>query len=226
MPDQRNIDCQSAIESNFLLSLWQTPRGMRMARGSGGTMVLDCALGCPWDDAPVDEEAKQGDGAARRAATAPVASVDELIPGPGAPADPAAEPPRVVVAAVIERDGLILAGRRSEPPALAGLWEFPGGKVEPGESDRVALERECLEELGVRVVVGEPVGPSYPIRGGAMIVRTYLARLADGEPEPQPFEGHDELRWVPRRGPQTRALDWLPGDLLILDALDDDEAGD
>src|SRR5712664_286782 len=42
---------------------------------------------------------------------------------------------RVVVAAVIERDGLILAARRTGPPALAGRWEFPGGKVEPGESD-------------------------------------------------------------------------------------------
>src|SRR5262245_47078389 len=82
---------------------------------------------------------------------------------------------RVVVAAVIERDGLILAARRTGPPELAGQWEFPGGKAEPGENDIAALERECREELGVRIAVGERIGPEYPIAGGAMVVRTYFA---------------------------------------------------
>lgn len=125
---------------------------------------------------------------------------------------------RVVVAAVIERDGLILAARRIEPPELAGRWEFPGGKAEPGESDREALERECREEIGVRVAVGERVGPEYSIARGAMVVRTYLAVIEDGEP--QVLDSHDALAWVQPGTPEARALPWLDGDLLILDALD------
>ncbi|HEY3871203.1 MAG TPA: (deoxy)nucleoside triphosphate pyrophosphohydrolase [Actinocrinis sp.] len=123
----------------------------------------------------------------------------------------------VVVAAVIERSGRILAARRTEPPALAGLWEFPGGKVEPGESPVAALVRECREELGVEVEIGERVGPEYPALGGAMRVLTYRACITQGDP--MPLESHDELRWVRPGAPETAELPWLPGDLLILDVL-------
>jgi 8-oxo-dGTP diphosphatase len=123
----------------------------------------------------------------------------------------------VVVAAVIERSGRILAARRTRPPALAGLWEFPGGKVEPGESPAAALVRECREELGVEVEIGERVGPEYLTPGGTMRVLTYRARIAKGDPAP--LESHDELRWVRPGGPEAAELPWLPGDLLILDAL-------
>jgi len=126
---------------------------------------------------------------------------------------------RVVVAAVIERDGLILAARRTEPPALAGRWEFPGGKVEPGEDDVQALERECREEIGVRIAVGDRIGPQYAIAGGRMVVRTYRAVIADGA-EPEALDSHDALTWVRPGSPDTRGLPWLDGDLLILDALD------
>ena len=126
---------------------------------------------------------------------------------------------RGVVAAVIERDGLILAARRTEPPALAGRWEFPGGKVEPGEDDAQALERECREEIGVRIAVGERIGPQYTIAGGAMVVRTYRAVIAD-RVEPEALDSHDALAWVRPGDPETRDLPWLDGDLLILDALD------
>jgi 8-oxo-dGTP diphosphatase len=119
---------------------------------------------------------------------------------------------RVVVAAVIERDGLILAARRTEPPELAG------GNAEQGESDGEALERECREELGVRIVVGERIGPEYRVPSGAMVVRTYLATIEDGEP--RPLESHDELAWVRPGTPEMRSLPWLDGDFLILDALD------
>jgi 8-oxo-dGTP diphosphatase len=125
---------------------------------------------------------------------------------------------RVVVAAVIERDGLILAARRTEPPALAGRWEFPGGKVEAGEDDAQALERECREEIGVGIAVGERVGPQYAIAGGAMVVRTYRAVIADGA-EPRALDSHDALTWVRPGGPEARDLPWLDGDLLILAAL-------
>jgi 8-oxo-dGTP diphosphatase len=127
--------------------------------------------------------------------------------------------PRIVVAAVIERGGGFLAARRTGPAALAGRWEFPGGKVEPGEDDAAALRRECLEELGVRIEVGEAIGPQYTAGGGALLVRTYLATLVEGEPAP--IEGHDELRWLTAGQPQVRELPWLEGDYVILDALEE-----
>lgn len=129
---------------------------------------------------------------------------------------------RAVVAAVIERGGLFLAARRTEPPALAGRWEFPGGKTEPGEDDATALRRECREELGVEIEVGAQVGPVYTVPGGTLVVRTYRAVLVEGEPAP--IESHDELRWVAVGSPEVRELDWLEGDYVILDALEQ-EAG-
>ena len=137
---------------------------------------------------------------------------------PAAPAAPVAR--KSVVAAVIERDGLFLAARRTEPAQLAGLWEFPGGKVEPGEDDVAALIRECREELGVEIEVGEPVGPEYVVPGGTMVVRTYRATLVAGEPAP--IESHDELRWLAAGTPEVRALPWLEGDYVILDALENE----
>ena len=148
-------------------------------------------------------------------AAEPAASAE---PATGPAAQPVA-PAKAVVAAVIERDGLFLAARRTEPPALAGLWEFPGGKVEPGEDDATALVRECREELGVGIAVGEPVGPEYPAVGGRMVVRTYRATLVSGEPAP--IESHDELRWLAAGTAEARALPWLEGDYVILDALDE-----
>ena len=65
----------------------------------------------------------------------------------------------MIVAAAIVHDGRVLACERAAPPEVAGRWEFPGGKVEPGETDAQALARECAEELGVRVAVGARVGP-------------------------------------------------------------------
>jgi 8-oxo-dGTP diphosphatase len=130
---------------------------------------------------------------------------------------------RVVVAAVIERDGRILAARRTGPPELAGKWEFPGGKVEPGEGDIAALIRECHEEIGVRIAVGERIGPEYSIAGGAMLVRTFLAAIEEGEPVL--CGSHDALAWVRPGTADARALPWLDGDLLILDALDARTAG-
>jgi 8-oxo-dGTP diphosphatase len=158
------------------------------------------------DERSVDKGSVAGSPSADGEAAAPVRSA---APGPG--------PLGVVVAAVIERSGRILAARRTEPPALAGLWEFPGGKVEPGESDAAALARECREELGVKVEIGERIGPEYLTPNGAMRVLTYRARITEGEPAT--LESHDALRWVRPGSPEAAELPWLPGDLLILDAL-------
>ncbi len=98
-----------------------------------------------------------------------------------------------VVAAVIERGGLILITRRPQGSHLAGLWEFPGGKRQAGETPEQALQREIAEELGAAVTVGEmfeTVEWSYPDNR----VRLLFYRCAiDGEP--RPLEGQ-EMAWV------------------------------
>jgi 8-oxo-dGTP diphosphatase len=116
-----------------------------------------------------------------------------------------------VVAAAIVREGRVLAARRSRPEALAGGWEFPGGKVEPGEDDPVALARECAEELGVAVAVGPRLGVAE--QGNLRIV-LFGATITAGEPAP--LEDHDELRWLTPAA--IGSLGWLPLDRRLLAA--------
>jgi 8-oxo-dGTP diphosphatase len=120
----------------------------------------------------------------------------------------------VVGAAILDATGRLLAARRSSPSALAGGWEFPGGKVEPGESDPQALHRELAEELGVEVDLGERIGGDWPLREG-WVLRLWTARVTNGTPTP--IEDHDELRWLE---PGTwGSVEWLPADWPIVDAL-------
>ncbi|RAK32778.1 8-oxo-dGTP diphosphatase [Actinoplanes lutulentus] len=120
--------------------------------------------------------------------------------------------PRVIVAAVIITDGRVLACQRSAPPEAAGKWEFPGGKVEPGETDEEALARECVEELGVRVKVGERVGPDVPLAHGRAVLRVYAVTLQDGD-VPQALE-HTSMRWL--TVDQLDSVVWLPADKPIV----------
>ncbi|WP_239153577.1 (deoxy)nucleoside triphosphate pyrophosphohydrolase [Virgisporangium aliadipatigenens] len=120
----------------------------------------------------------------------------------------------MIVGAAIIVDGRVLACERADPPEMAGRWEFPGGKVEPGESDVDALVRECEEELAVTVEVGERVGPDVPVRGGRLL-RVYLARLV-GDQEPRLIE-HSALRWL--SADELDDVVWLPADAPIVAAL-------
>ncbi len=118
-----------------------------------------------------------------------------------------------VVGAALLRSGQVLASRRTGPPHLAGLWEFPGGKVEPGESDHDALLRELREELQVDVEVGERLGPDLPI-GSTAVLRVYLCRLVGGEPA---LVDHDAHRWL---GPdELLDVAWIPVDLPLVERL-------
>ncbi|EIF00353.1 NUDIX domain-containing protein [Saccharomonospora glauca] len=118
----------------------------------------------------------------------------------------------VVVGAAVVRDGRLLAQQRAFPAEAAGLWELPGGRVEPGESDAEAVRRECVEELGVDVVVGDRVGADVPLPNG-MVLRVYAATLRDAEAEPRAVE-HRALRWLPAA--ELREIDWLPADRVLV----------
>ncbi len=99
-----------------------------------------------------------------------------------------------VVAAVIRRDGKILITQRLDDVHLARLWEFPGGKVEAGESLEVALRREIQEELGIVIVVGNEfytVEHHYPAK--SVRLHFFNCIIEDGEPASL---GVADLRWV------------------------------
>jgi 8-oxo-dGTP diphosphatase len=117
---------------------------------------------------------------------------------------------QVVVGVAVVDAGRVLAALRPGPD---GGWEFPGGKVEPGETDAAAAERELWEELGLRVAVGESLGLEQPI-GDKYVLRVYLADLLEGRPV---LHEHEETRWV--RVSRLSELDWLPADRPFLPVL-------
>ena len=120
-----------------------------------------------------------------------------------------------VVAALIQKDGRFLSCQRPAHKARGLLWEFVGGKVEPGESKAQALIRECREELGVTVTVQDvfmEVTHEYPDL--TVHLTLFYARIAEGEP--QKLE-HNDLRWItPREIPQ---YPFCPADESILKAI-------
>ena len=119
--------------------------------------------------------------------------------------------PLIIVGAAILADGRLLACQRSEPPEVAGRWEFPGGKVEPGEDELEALIRECEEELGVVIRVLDRVGGDVPLAHGWALLRVWLAEIETGEP--QALE-HSALAWL---GPdELDSVSWLPADAPIV----------
>ena len=118
-----------------------------------------------------------------------------------------------VVGAALIRDGRVLASRRTGPAHLAGLWEFPGGKVDDGETDVQALERELREELRVEAEVGERLGGDLLI-GETAVLRVYLCRLLDGEPA---LVDHDAHRWL--GAAELLDVPWIPVDLPLVEQL-------
>lgn len=114
---------------------------------------------------------------------------------------------RVVVGGAVLDQGRLLAARRSAPAALAGRWELPGGKVEPGETPEEALTRELREELGIEVEPLERIPGEWAPRPG-LVLWVWTARLVSGEP--RPLQDHDALRWL--APDQEHEVDWLDQD--------------
>ena len=121
---------------------------------------------------------------------------------------------RVVAAAVVEA-GRVLVARRGPGMSHPGCWELPGGKVEAGEADAVALRRELREELSLAVDVGARVGTSR-VSVGAKTIEMHAYACVRTGPMPVATE-HDALRWV---GPgELAALGWAPADIPLIPAL-------
>ena len=120
----------------------------------------------------------------------------------------------VVVAAVIERDGRFLVARRLAGTHLAGYWEFPGGKVQPGESCEAALHREMAEELDVGITHARRIfGAAHPYPERIVELHFYRVELTG---EPQPALGQ-ELRWIGRD--ELGSLKFPPADAALIDGL-------
>lgn len=123
--------------------------------------------------------------------------------------------PLEVVGAVIVREELILCALRSPDSSLPNVWEFPGGKIEPGESHEHALAREIEEELGCVVVVGALITSTTHAYGPRTVVlHTYRCEIAAGEPI---AHEHAQLRWVPFARLDT--LDWAQADVPTVELL-------
>lgn len=127
--------------------------------------------------------------------------------------------PLRAIAAVIERDDLILIGRRCVDDSYGGLWEFPGGKIEEGETDAECLRREIQEELGLDAEIGSLIhvnraSPTFELS-------VYNARLEDGEPQ---LREHDEFRWVTPA--QLLEFQMLPADEPVIRILNERQIED
>lgn len=120
-----------------------------------------------------------------------------------------------VTAAIIAREGLILVARRKKGDHLEGKWEFPGGKIEAGETPEECLTRELAEEFGISAKIGEFVCESihdYQLRTIRLLAYDVLEVAGDFK-----LESHDEIRWA--TGTELKEMDLAEADKLILQEL-------
>ena len=122
-----------------------------------------------------------------------------------------------VTAAIIRKNGRILIARRGPASFMSGKWEFPGGKVEEGESLEDCLKREILEELGIDILVGKPfhaVLYDYPEKGTVRL-HSFLCSLSGGEPKAG--HSHSNFMWV--TASELKEYDFAPADISIVEKL-------
>lgn len=120
-----------------------------------------------------------------------------------------------VVGAVIVNDGKILCAQRGPNKSLPYKWEFPGGKIEPGESPQYALKREIEEEMNCKIEVGEKVEHTvYEYDFGIVHLTTYICKLIEGEPK---LTEHVSIKWLEPN--QLEILDWAPADIPAIQRL-------
>lgn len=114
-----------------------------------------------------------------------------------------------VVAAAIFDKGRILCAQRGESMTLPFKWEFPGGKIEPGESPQEALKREIREEMKCTIEIDRRIDTtSYEYDFGIVHLTTFSCRLKEGEPV---LTEHASFKWLPPH--ELSMLDWAPADI-------------
>lgn len=118
-----------------------------------------------------------------------------------------------VACAIIERDGLVLAARRSRSMRMPLRWEFPGGKIEPPESPEACLHRELLEEMGLRIAVKRAMPPSthaYP--DFTVTLYPFVCGILCGE---MTLNEHCSVAWL--KPEELPALDWVEADRTMIE---------
>ena len=118
-----------------------------------------------------------------------------------------------VACAIIERDGLVLAAQRSAVMSLPLKWEFPGGKIDPGESAAVCLQRELVEEMNVRINVGRPLATvTHHYLDFTVTLYPFICSISSGEIT---LHEHEAIAWL--SPDQLPALDWAEADGPVLE---------
>ena len=120
-----------------------------------------------------------------------------------------------VTAAVIEEKGKVLIARRKPGRHMGGKWEFPGGKVEPGETPEESLERELQEELAIQVRIGELLCSAF-YEGDGVSLELLVYRVERVRGEPALIE-HQDIRWV--RPEELAVFDLADSDRKVVESL-------
>lgn len=123
-----------------------------------------------------------------------------------------------VVGAIIIRNGKVLCAQRGKSKTLAYLWEFPGGKIEEGETPRQALKRELVEELNIEVSVEESQfeQTAYEYDFGIVNLTTFVCQLKTGEPK---LTEHIAIKWLDPSA--LSSLEWAPADIPAVEKLNE-----